>query len=176
MARHQRRAAGDELGRPDGVPDRSAGGRPTFSGSSGDVVGHRLHERLRPPGRRPHWPGARRPGRDAFALDDDALELDGTVVDLRGGMLVPAFRDGHVHPLWGGVDLGRLPLDHCLDVDAVARAVADYADAHPELPWIIGGPYRFDVPPGDGPKRGGSMPRWRTDRSSSRRTTTTRCG
>lgn len=82
------------------------------------------------------------------ALDDDALELDGTVVDLRGGMLVPAFRDGHVHPLWGGVDLDRLPLDHCRDVDAVVRAVADHAAAHPELPWIIGGPYRADVPPG----------------------------
>lgn len=111
-----------------------------------------------------------------LALDDDALELEGTVVDLRGGMLVPAFRDGHVHPLWGGVDLGRLPLDHCLDVDAVVRAVAGYAAAHPELPWIVGGPYRANVPPGDGPRPRGSMPRWRTDRSSSRRTTTTRCG
>jgi predicted amidohydrolase YtcJ len=82
------------------------------------------------------------------AVDDDALDLAGTVVDLDGGLLLPAFRDGHVHPLWGGVDLGRLPLDHCGDVDAVLRAVADHAAAHPDLTWIIGGPYRADVPPG----------------------------
>jgi predicted amidohydrolase YtcJ len=81
------------------------------------------------------------------ALDDDALALAGSTVDLGGGLLLPAFRDGHVHPLWGGVDLGRLPLDQHDHIDAVLRAVADYAAAHPELEWIIGGPYRADVPP-----------------------------
>lgn len=82
------------------------------------------------------------------AFDDDALGFGGDVVDLDGGLLLPAFRDGHVHPLWGGVDLGRLPLDHCDDVGAVVAAVADYATRHPELDWIVGGPYRADVPPG----------------------------
>ena len=38
---------------------------------------------------------------DALALADDARE----VVDLDGGALLPAFADGHVHPLWGGVEL-----------------------------------------------------------------------
>lgn len=82
------------------------------------------------------------------ALDDDALALGGDVVDLDGGLLLPAFRDGHVHPLWGGIDLGRLPLDHLRDVDAIAAAVAAYAQANPELDWIVGGPYQADVPPG----------------------------
>ncbi|MGK2947766.1 MAG: amidohydrolase [Acidimicrobiales bacterium] len=82
------------------------------------------------------------------AFDDDALALGGSEVDLDGGLLLPAFRDGHVHPLWGGVDLGRLPLDHCDDVDAILAAVAAYAAEHPDLPWIIGGPFRADIPPG----------------------------
>lgn len=82
------------------------------------------------------------------AFDEDALALGGRQVDLMGGLLMPAFRDGHVHPLWGGVDLGRLPLDHCRDVGEVVEAVARYAAAHPELTWILGGPYRADVPPG----------------------------
>lgn len=82
------------------------------------------------------------------ALDDAAIALGGDVVDLAGGLLLPAFRDGHVHPLWGGIDLGRLPLDHLRDVDAVVDAVATYAAANPHLGWIVGGPYQADVPPG----------------------------
>ena len=42
------------------------------------------------------------------ALDDDALGLAAdreAHVDLEGGALLPAFGDGHVHPLWGGVEL-----------------------------------------------------------------------
>lgn len=86
-------------------------------------------------------------GGRVVALDDDALALGGTEVDLDGGLLVPAFRDGHVHPLHGGVDLGRLPLDGHDDVEAIVAAVAAYAASHPDLPWIVGGPYRADVPP-----------------------------
>jgi predicted amidohydrolase YtcJ len=111
-----------------------------------DVTVFRNGSVLRADGRTGHALAVRA-GRVA-AVDDDALDLAGTVVDLDGGLLLPAFRDGHVHPLWGGVDLGRLPLDACADVDAVLRAIADHAAAHPDLSWIVGGPYRADVPPG----------------------------
>lgn len=42
------------------------------------------------------------------ALDQAALDLAGDaheVVGLGDGVLMPAFGDGHVHPLQGGVDL-----------------------------------------------------------------------
>lgn len=68
------------------------------------------------------------------AADDDT-------VDLGGGFLIPAFRDGHAHPLWGGVELTRLPLDHCRDVRELLAAVEAYAGENPQLSWVIGGPY-----------------------------------
>ncbi len=101
---------------------------------------------LRPDGRAGHALAVEA-GR-VVALDDDAVEAGGIEVDLGGGLLLPAFRDGHVHPLWGGIDLGRLPLDHCDSVDEIVQAVASHAARRPDLDWIIGGPYRADVPPG----------------------------
>lgn len=75
------------------------------------------------------------------ALGADALELGSVTVDLDGGLLLPAFRDGHSHPLWGGIDQNRLPLVGVGSVDEIVDAVAVYARANPSLAWIIGGPY-----------------------------------
>ena len=47
------------------------------------------------------------------ALDDEALDYGSrgaSEFDLAGGCLVPGFRDGHAHPLWGGIELGQVPL------------------------------------------------------------------
>ena len=47
------------------------------------------------------------------ALDDEALDYasrGASEFDLAGGCLVPGFRDGHAHPLWGGIELGQVPL------------------------------------------------------------------
>ncbi|MEZ5168027.1 MAG: amidohydrolase family protein [Acidimicrobiales bacterium] len=81
------------------------------------------------------------------AVGNDTRELGPVSVDLAGGCLLPAFRDGHVHPLWGGIDLARLPLDHCESVDEILTAVGTYAGAHPQREWIVGGPYVASVPP-----------------------------
>lgn len=86
--------------------------------------------------------------RAIVALGDDAAALDGTRVDCDGGLLLPGLRDGHVHPLWGGLDLARLPLEVCDDADEIAARLGEYAMAHPELEWIVGGPYRAEVLPG----------------------------
>jgi hypothetical protein len=76
------------------------------------------------------------------AFDTDAVELiDGSVevVDLAGGSLVPSFRDGHIHPLWGGVDLGLAPIAAATSVDELLQQVGDYAAANPDREWITGG-------------------------------------
>lgn len=65
----------------------------------------------------------------------------GEVVDLGGGFLLPAFRDGHAHPLWGGLELNRLPLDRCSSATELVAAVAAYAAENPQLSWVVGGPY-----------------------------------
>ena len=78
------------------------------------------------------------------ALDDEALDYGSrgaSEFDLAGGCLVPGFRDGHAHPLWGGIELGQVPLVGARTMDEVVERVRAYADAHPELEWIEGGGY-----------------------------------
>ena len=91
--------------------------------------------------------------RDAVvvALDEDALALVGAageVVDLEGGALMAGFGDGHVHPLWGGVELAGPAVRDCASVAEVAEAVRRYAADHPGDDWISGGPYDPALAPG----------------------------
>lgn len=85
------------------------------------------------------------------ALDDDALALAGTaeqVVDLEGGALVAGFGDGHVHPLWGGVELAGPQVRDATSVTEVAACVRRFAAEHPEVEWVSGGPYDPTLAPG----------------------------
>lgn len=78
------------------------------------------------------------------ALDDDALDLRpsaGTTVDLDGGAVLPSFGDGHVHPLWGGVELAGPEVRDAGSVAEVADAVRRWAAEHPDVTWVQGGPY-----------------------------------
>ena len=78
-----------------------------------------------------------------------ALEgCDVDAVDLDGGALLPGFRDGHAHPLWGGVELAGPQVRDLESVEAVVAAVRAYADAHPTAPWVVGGPYSPTLAPG----------------------------
>jgi predicted amidohydrolase YtcJ len=84
------------------------------------------------------------------ALDDEALDYrtrGASEFDLAGGCLVPGFRDGHAHPLWGGIELGQVPLVGARTMDEVVERVRAYAHAHPELEWIEGGGYDPTVVP-----------------------------
>ncbi|GKQ41987.1 amidohydrolase [Streptomyces sp. A012304] len=61
-----------------------------------------------------------------------------TVVDLAGGALLPAFGDGHAHPVMGGLGLRGVPVRACASTDEIVAAVRRWADAHPEAEWITG--------------------------------------
>ena len=83
-------------------------------------------------------------GGRVLALGDDARAVAGArtaIVDLDGGILVPAFRDGHVHPLWGGIELAEAPLVGAGSLDELLSRIAAHAADHPELEWITGGGY-----------------------------------
>jgi predicted amidohydrolase YtcJ len=78
------------------------------------------------------------------ALDDDALGLlpiARHTIDLDGGALLASFGDGHVHPLWGGVELAGPEVRDATTVVQVVDAVRRWAEAHPEVEWVRGGPY-----------------------------------
>ena len=75
------------------------------------------------------------------ALGAEALALRGprtTVVDLEGGALLPAFGDGHVHPVLGGLGLRGVPVRECASVEEIINVVRRWAETHPEAEWITG--------------------------------------
>lgn len=83
-------------------------------------------------------------GGRVLALGDDAERLATARtqrVDLEGGCVLPAFRDGHVHPMWGGVGLSHAPVVDATSVDQVLSIVRTYAEARPELDWVQGKAY-----------------------------------
>jgi predicted amidohydrolase YtcJ len=85
------------------------------------------------------------------ALDEDALGLLSEArdaVDLEGGAVLPSFGDGHVHPLWGGVELAGPQVRDATSVAEVVEAVRRWAGAHPETSWVQGGPYEPTLVPG----------------------------
>ena len=78
---------------------------------------------------------------------DEATPGDVTV-DLGGATLAPGFRDGHIHPLWGGTETLDAPVVEATGLDDLLARVAQHAAAHPEAPWVVGHGYPCEVLPG----------------------------
>lgn len=75
------------------------------------------------------------------ALGAQALAARGprtTVVDLVGGALLPAFGDGHAHPVMGGLGLAGVPVRDRGSVEEIVETVRGWAAEHPEAEWITG--------------------------------------
>ncbi len=67
-----------------------------------------------------------------------------TVIDLGGRLVMPAFQDSHVHLVTGGVELGQCDLNGANSREEVFNRIRDYAAAHPEESWVVGG--GWDLP------------------------------
>lgn len=79
------------------------------------------------------------------ALGDDAERLAGSgtrVIELDGGMATPGFIDAHVHPGTSGLDLLRCYFPDHGDAVTAVQIIADYAEANPDVPWILGSGWR----------------------------------
>lgn len=76
------------------------------------------------------------------ALGDAALAVPDTdVIDLGGGFLMPGFGDGHAHPMKGGLATLFAPIAPETSIAGIQRAVAQWAVAHPDEPWVRGEGY-----------------------------------
>lgn len=86
------------------------------------------------------------------AVGDEARELaahpDSTVIDAGGRTIIPGIGDGHAHPLFAGLEMLGPDIRSSTTPEAIAAAVKTYADANPELEWIVGGSYDSAIVPG----------------------------
>ncbi|MFF0559557.1 amidohydrolase [Streptomyces sp. NPDC004266] len=87
---------------------------------------------------------------------DEVRDLVGPgteVVDLTGKLLLPGFQDAHVHAVSGGKELAECDLTGTVGVADYLARIRDYADAHPERPWITGGGWSMESFEGGLPTR-----------------------
>jgi predicted amidohydrolase YtcJ len=92
----------------------------------------------------------------AVGAPDELRDLAGPKTEVRsmpGRLVVPGFQDAHVHPAFGGRNLLRVNLDHLGTVDAYLGAIAAYAAANPDEPWITGGGWAMFLFPGGAPRK-----------------------
>lgn len=73
---------------------------------------------------------------------------DTTVVDLAGGFLMPAFGEGHAHPVFGGLEDCGPNIRACTSVAEIVAEVRRFAEENPDLDWILGASYNGSFAPG----------------------------
>src|ERR687898_1327916 len=61
-----------------------------------------------------------------------------TVIDAKGGAVLPGFNDAHAHVVSGGLSLDQVALDDAKTVDEIRDTIRVWAEAHPERQWITG--------------------------------------
>ncbi len=101
----------------------------------------------------------------AVAVSGDRIVAVGTEADVRervgsaatvmtGAAILPGFQDAHVHPSVGGRNLLNVNLDDLATKDAYLERIRGFAEAHPELDWIVGGGwYNRVFAATDGPRK-----------------------
>ncbi|MFE6736646.1 amidohydrolase [Microbacterium sp. NPDC057650] len=74
-------------------------------------------------------------------------------IDLAGALLSPGFQDAHIHPVGGGIELLQCDLSAAESAEETAAIIREYAAAHPDEEWILGGGWGMDHYPGGNPTR-----------------------
>ncbi len=75
------------------------------------------------------------------------------VVQAPGRLVLPGFQDSHVHAPFAGRNRLRVWLNGLAGRQAYLDAIAGYAAAHPEDPWIVGGGWAMEHFPAGAPGR-----------------------
>jgi predicted amidohydrolase YtcJ len=76
---------------------------------------------------------------------DKNLTPDHTL-DLAGAFVMPAFRDGHCHPLFAGREHVGPDVTDAQSVAQIQEIILDYAKSNPEAAWIDGAAYDRSIP------------------------------
>lgn len=71
---------------------------------------------------------------------DTSAQIDHTV-DLKSAFVMPAFRDGHCHPLFAGREHVGPDVTDASSLAEIQTVILAYANEHPEILWIDGAAY-----------------------------------
>jgi len=81
-----------------------------------------------------------------LALGSDALASSADqTIDLAGSFVMPAFADGHAHPLFAGRESQGPKVNGLQSVAEIVAEVKRFAEANPNSKWIIGGAYEAAI-------------------------------
>lgn len=99
---------------------------------------------------------SKRPWADAIAISGDKIAAVGTgeeitayrgpntqLIDARGDLILPGFTDCHIHFLDGSLSLLQVNLEQASMVGEIQQRVKNYAESHPEQPWILGRGWQY---------------------------------
>lgn len=76
-----------------------------------------------------------------------------TVVDAKGGSVLPGFNDAHLHVLSGGLALDQVSLSDASTLDEVRETIRAWSDANPADAWIRGRGWHYAPFPNGLPTR-----------------------
>jgi predicted amidohydrolase YtcJ len=68
-----------------------------------------------------------------------------TTIDLNGAFVIPAFLDGHAHPIFAGREAAGPKINGINSIEEIKAQVKAFALANPTTPWIIGGAYEAAI-------------------------------
>jgi predicted amidohydrolase YtcJ len=68
-----------------------------------------------------------------------------STIDLNGAFVIPAFLDGHAHPVFAGREAAGPKINGINTVEEIKAQVKAFALANPKTPWIIGGAYEAAI-------------------------------
>ena len=68
-----------------------------------------------------------------------------TMIDAKGGAVLPGFTDSHLHLIEGGLGLDRVDVSDASTLDELQQIIGGWAEAHPDAPWIVGGGWRSSM-------------------------------
>ena len=74
-------------------------------------------------------------------LDPVRIPQDTEKIDLGGSFIMPAFADGHAHPMFAGREAQGPLVTELPTLEETLHNLKIFADAHPDESWIVGGAY-----------------------------------
>ena len=101
---------------------------------------------------------AKLPWAEAVAVRDGKIIAVGTtaeleklhgpstkVIDADGHLVLPGFTDAHIHFIEGSLNLLRVHLDDATSISQVQKLVKEFADKHPDSPWVLGRGWSYPI-------------------------------